>query len=442
MVLVRARAAEARTPPRAAPGSNGSADRIDPLESGGLEFLPAASCPPASTASRSASTGSVRPSVGGEAVHVVEDVEQPAHQGGLRPVGQLAALPRDPLAVVVELGGEPEVPVAGLLQLVLEAADGLDSRLDRQPALLRSDSAVRAAGGRFLGHIGGRQIGAVGAPAGRRGSVAHATRGMIALALVGVSRINLRLSVTCDSSSRLSAQPKDNSSPRAAVPASEWQVSRVSARPRRISLAWSRRCSSEQRRLRRPRPGCRDGLPGNIDSAGLDRLAASATASHTVPTGLSGLPPPGPAMPVTATARSTPSAPLAPSAIARATASLTAPSRREQRRVHAEERALELVRVGDDPTDEDVGASGDLGEPPADQPAGARLRGGDRWSRRFARAASSTSAARSSSSFAVDVLAGPRAQQRRRRPRGARPPPPAGRFQALSRRSTPSSPGR
>ncbi|MEZ5420670.1 MAG: hypothetical protein R2708_25465 [Vicinamibacterales bacterium] len=49
------------------------------------------------------------------------------------------------------------------------------------------------------------------------------------------------------------------------------------------------------------------------------------TARHTVPTGFSAVPPPGPATPVTATVTSTPARARRPSAIAAATASLTAP---------------------------------------------------------------------------------------------------------------------
>jgi hypothetical protein len=48
-------------------------------------------------------------------------------------------------------------------------------------------------------------------------------------------------------------------------------------------------------------------------------------AIHTVPTGFSTLPPPGPAMPDTATAHCAPSARAAPRAMARTTGSLTAP---------------------------------------------------------------------------------------------------------------------
>ena len=52
---------------------------------------------------------------------------------------------------------------------------------------------------------------------------------------------------------------------------------------------------------------------------------ASARPIHTVPTGLPGSAPPGPAMPVADTATSQPSAARAPSAMAHAVSSLTAP---------------------------------------------------------------------------------------------------------------------
>ena len=60
------------------------------------------------------------------------------------------------------------------------------------------------------------------------------------------------------------------------------------------------------------------------------RLLASARSNaqpkHTVPTGFSGVPPPGPAMPVIEMAAVTPLLSCAPKTIALATASLTAPS--------------------------------------------------------------------------------------------------------------------
>ena len=49
------------------------------------------------------------------------------------------------------------------------------------------------------------------------------------------------------------------------------------------------------------------------------------TAMHTVPTGLSGVPPPGPAMPDVAMAQSVPNALHAPLTISSTTGMLTAP---------------------------------------------------------------------------------------------------------------------
>ncbi len=57
------------------------------------------------------------------------------------------------------------------------------------------------------------------------------------------------------------------------------------------------------------------------------RPAASATQTHTVPTGFSSEPPPGPATPVIATPIDVPSARRTPSAIASATSWETAPTR-------------------------------------------------------------------------------------------------------------------
>jgi hypothetical protein len=60
--------------------------------------------------------------------------------------------------------------------------------------------------------------------------------------------------------------------------------------------------------------------------AGLDGVPRTAHAKHTSPTGFSGVPPAGPATPVTATATSAPLRAKAPAAISRAVASLAAPS--------------------------------------------------------------------------------------------------------------------
>ena len=54
-------------------------------------------------------------------------------------------------------------------------------------------------------------------------------------------------------------------------------------------------------------------------------LSHSFTATHTVPTGFSGVPPPGPATPDVATAQSAPKRSETPFTISRTTSSLTAP---------------------------------------------------------------------------------------------------------------------
>ena len=80
-----------------------------------------------------------------------------------------------------------------------------------------------------------------------------------------------------------------------------------------------------QRRLRRPRA---DVVARSRERARRrpSTRPSSATPNQTVPTGFAALPPPGPAMPVTETASvDARAARAAPSAMARATGSLTAP---------------------------------------------------------------------------------------------------------------------
>ena len=139
-----------------------------------------------STAWRSCSPDALA-SVGAQTVHVVEHVEETTHQGRLGAVAELGALARDALPVVVVLGGEAEMPIARLLELVLEAADGLLRRLRRE-ADAWSELRLRrigATGGRFLGHIGGCHVGAVGALPPLAG-IGHAARGVHALDVVRV----------------------------------------------------------------------------------------------------------------------------------------------------------------------------------------------------------------------------------------------------------------
>ena len=105
------------------------------------------------------------------------------------------------------------------------------------------------------------------------------------------------------------------------------------------------------------------------------RPSLSAQQNHTVPTGFPGTAPSGPAMPVTATARCAPVRRSAPRAMARATASLTAPSRREPSADTPRLRTLGLVAVGDESLAEPLRAARHVGQRLGDPAAGARLRG-------------------------------------------------------------------
>ena len=71
----------------------------------------------------------------------------------------------------------------------------------------------------------------------------------------------------------------------------------------------------------------RDRSPGNTSLCVVVAAPRRASPNHTRPTGLSALPPPGPAMPVTDTATPASERASAPSAIVFATGSLTAPTR-------------------------------------------------------------------------------------------------------------------
>ena len=164
-----------------------------------------------------------------------------------------------------------------------------------------------------------------------------------------------------------------------------------------------------------------------------------ATPNQTVPTGFSGVPPDGPAIPVTEIERSTPSRTRVPSAIARATSSLTAPCRAISSGAHVQEPGLELVGVADHAPDEDLRAARDLGEPAPDQPAGAGLSRPDCEPR--APGALQDHRGKIDIRLAIDVLTGPDGEQVGRGPEaairiaGSSP-------HAVIRRSTPSMPGR
>ena len=93
----------------------------------------------------------------------------------------------------------------------------------------------------------------------------------------------------------------------------------------------------------------------------------------TSPTGFSGVPPPGPAIPVTETATSTPSRSRAPFAIAAATSAETAPCSARSSGETPSSSSLMLVVVGDDAAPDDVARARDRGEAAGDEPSRARL---------------------------------------------------------------------
>ena len=63
-----------------------------------------------------------------------------------------------------------------------------------------------------------------------------------------------------------------------------------------------------------------------MEARKLFTVPSTSTATHTVPTGLSAVPPSGPAMPVMPTPTAVPSRSRTPCAISRAVSSLTAPN--------------------------------------------------------------------------------------------------------------------
>ena len=120
-----------------------------------------------------------------------------------------------------------------------------------------------------------------------------------------------------------------------------------------------RESTAERRRIRR--------APGQPNSSTRSPIGP-ATAVYTSPTGFSGVPPPGPATPVIAIAdvRAEP--------LARALRHRRAPFRRhravllDQLGRYAELRDLDLVRVRDDPAEEDVARARDSREELRDRP--------------------------------------------------------------------------
>ena len=127
-----------------------------------------------------------------------------------------------------------------------------------------------------------------------------------------------------------------------------------------------------------PRGRRRSGAPGSRCPA------APRPRRRPGPTGLRAVAPLGPAIPVVETAMSAPNARRAPSAIARAHSSLTAPTDSNTPAGTPSSDSFASVRIGDDAAQEVGGAAGHGGDPVGDLPAGAGLGGRHRHRRGLA----------------------------------------------------------
>ena len=172
----------------------------------------------------------------------------------------------------------------------------------------------------------------------------------------------------CRAARARAAAPSSSAQNARSVAAISRATSAASSSPprRRISVGPSSATPSRRRRIQSSAT-CAVSWRWRVRSSGKTKWSAcvpcaSASARCTRPTGFASLPPPGPEMPVVATARSAPKRARAPSAIARATGSDTAPCSREQRLGHAEQRALRGVGVGHDAAQEVVRRAGHVGE--------------------------------------------------------------------------------
>ena len=144
-------------------------------------------------------------------------------------------------------------------------------------------------------------------------------------------------------------------------------VCRLCAKTRRS------RCSADaaaRRRTAARSPGSRS----SIDSS----APGAAACRWTSPTGFSGVPPPGPATPVTDTPTSAPSASRTPCAMAAGRLGGNRPVTAQDLVGDSEQLPLDAVFVGDDPAGEDFARAGNGREPCGDEPTRAALGCGDR----------------------------------------------------------------
>jgi len=163
-------------------------------------------------------------------------------------------------------------------------------------------------------------------------------------------------------------------------PEREEQPSRNLPPPRSVDAALRLAHGSStppQRRAPRPAAFTASRSPEKRLECGPDHgplRVAPSPGEPDVPTGLSGVPPSGPATPLTAMAMSPPNRSSAPAAISRTTASLTAPASARRLRIHAEQPCLERVVVDDGATEEPAGTARQVGTGLGDPAAGAGFR--------------------------------------------------------------------
>ena len=125
-------------------------NRIDPLHSGIFQLLGKLPVHGAETGSK---RGQRRGGVtSDQPVHVVEHVEELGHEARLGSIAQFGPLTVDPLPVIIEFGGQPEVPVLELGDLVCQV-----SFTTTPKRRLGSFSARRGLGA----HVGGCKVGSI-----------------------------------------------------------------------------------------------------------------------------------------------------------------------------------------------------------------------------------------------------------------------------------------
>src|SRR5690242_12473511 len=156
--------------------------RIDPFDTRILKFLPQLAVDRAETFAEGGKRS--RRIAGDQPVQVVEHVQQLGHEAGLRTISKLGALPAAALSIIIELGGEPQVPVLELGEVPFQL--GVSATTEAGLGFFRS-------GGRYGTHISGSDIATLSARAGFTRRFGHSSGGIDwrVLALDLISNIGL-----------------------------------------------------------------------------------------------------------------------------------------------------------------------------------------------------------------------------------------------------------